>query len=149
MRLVSSVAAVAVLAFAAPAFAQDAAPAPAPQAPAAAPAEADSPEEAAFEAKADAFGESMEAMSTEMQTAAAQTDKAKATTDLDAIQARYQPQVDAFAADLLAFAGSQGAPQDQVEAAAQQIKTIPAMVRSKIEQAAVAPAAPAASATPE
>ncbi len=145
MRLLSSVAAVALIALAAPAFAQEAS-APAPQAPAAAPApaaaEADSPEQAAFEARAEAFGKSMEAMSTEMQTAATQADKAKAKTDLDAIQARYQPDADSFADDLQTFAATQGAPADQIAMAAQQIKTIPAMMRADIEQKSAEAAAP-------
>ena len=50
--------------------------------------------------------------------AAAQADKAKAKTDLDAIQARYQPEVDAFAQELQAFAVTQGAPAEQMAAAA-------------------------------
>jgi hypothetical protein len=148
MRLLSSVAAVAVLALTTPAFAagQAAAPAPAPQAaPAPEPAEeADSPEEAAFEAKAEAFGQAMETMASEMQAAAAQADKTKAKADLDAIEAKYQPQVDAFAEDVQTFAVSSGqATTEQLAPAIQQIKGIPAEVRGKIDAAAAAPASAA------
>ncbi|WP_428153514.1 translation initiation factor IF-2 [Brevundimonas sp.] len=145
MRLLSSVAAVATLALTTPAFAAGQTPAPqAAPAPATAPApaeEADSPEEAAFEAKGEAFGEKMETMSDEMQAAAVQADKAKAKTDLDAIQARYQPEVDAFADEFQAFIVGQGGPADQIAVAAQRIKSVPAMVRTQAEQAAAAPAA--------
>ena len=147
MRLLTPLAAVAALAIAAPAFAQDAA--PAPQAPAAAAPEAPpTPEEAAFEAKGEAFGQRIEAMVTEMQTAAAQSDKAKAKTDLDGIQARYQPEVDAFATEFETFVTAQTAAsgQDasvQIAAVAQQIKTIPAQARAEAEAEANAPAAPA------
>lgn len=151
MRLLSSVAAVAVLALTTPAFAagQAAAPAPAPQAAPAPAQEADSPEEAAFEAKGEAFGERMEAMAEEMQAAATQADKAKAKTDLDAIQARNQADADTFADEFLAFVVSQGAPADQVGAAAQQIKAYPAMIRAKIEEAVAAAPAGAAPAQPQ
>ena len=90
-----------VLAFAAPAFAQDA-----PAAPPAATAEADA--EAAFEAKGEAFGARMEEMGAEMQAAvtAAGGDQAKATPALDAIVAKYQPEADAFAVELEAFIAS-------------------------------------------
>ncbi|ASE39709.2 hypothetical protein [Brevundimonas vesicularis] len=151
MRLLSSAAAVAVLALTTPAFAAGQAAAPAPQAaPAPEPAEeADSPEEAAFEAKAEAFGQVMETMASEMQAAAAQADKTKAKADLDAIQAKYQPQVDAFAEDVQTFAVSSGqATPEQLAPAIQQIKGIPADVRGKIDAAVAAPAA-SAPATPQ
>ena len=150
MRLLSSAAAVAVLALTTPAFAAGQATAPAAPALQAAPApepaeEADSPEEAAFEAKAEAFGQAMETMASEMQAAAAQADKTKAKADLDAIQAKYQPQVDAFAEDVQTFAVSSGqATPEQLAPAIQQIKGIPADVRGKIDAAAAtAAAAPA------
>lgn len=151
MRLLSSAAAVAVLALTTPAFAagQAAAPAPAPQAAPAPAQEADSTEEAAFEAKGEAFGERMEAMAEEMQAAATQADKAKAKTDLDAIQARNQADADTFADEFLAFVVSQGAPADQMGAAAQQIKAYPAMIRAKIEEAVAAAPAGAAPAQPQ
>lgn len=82
-------------------------------------------------------------MAAEMQAAAAQSDKAKAKTDLDALQARYQTETDAFVAEMQIFAAGQGAPADQLAAAATQIKAIPAMVRAQVEQAAAAPAVPA------
>ena len=72
--------------------------------------------------------------------AAAQADKAKAKTDLDALQARYQSQADTFAEELQTYAVAQGAPADQMAMAATQIKSIPAMVRAKAEEAAAAPA---------
>ena len=84
----------------------------------------------------------METMATEMQAAAAQADKAKAKTDLDALQARYQSQADTFANELQTYAVAQGAPADQMAMAATQIKSIPAMVRAKAEEAAAAPAQP-------
>jgi hypothetical protein len=150
--------AVAALALAAPAFAQTApAPAPAPQAaPAPVAQDAESPEEAAFEAKADAFGQRMETMQHELQAAAtaAGADAAKKKTDLDAIQARYQPEADAFAVDLQNFVQTAVAmvPEDQragaaaqIEAAVPQIRGLPAMIRGQVEQPQPAPVpAPAA-----
>ena len=142
MRSLSSVAVVAILALSGPALAQ-ARPQAAPDAPqqAAPPAaDEDSDAEAAFEAKGEAFGKSMETMASEMQAAAAQGDKAKAKTDLDALQARYQIETDVFAAEMQTCAAAQGVPADQMAAAATQIKSIPAMVRAQVEQAAAAPA---------
>lgn len=143
-------AASAVFAFAAPAFAQDA-PAPAPAAPAAPATE--SPEEAAMEAKGEAFSTRMQQMATEMQTAvtAAGSDSAKANTDLDAIVARYQPEADAFATDLEGFITAQSATataEEQAQAAQMgpamvaQIKGIPAMIKSQILAAGAGAAAP-------
>jgi hypothetical protein len=136
VRLASSLAAALILA-AAPGFvsAQTA-----PAAPAQAPAQAPAADEAAFEARAEAFGKTIQTMMTEMQAAAAQTDKAKAKTDLDALQARYQPEIDAFAAEVQTFASAQGATADQLAAADAEIKAIPTMVRAQIEAAAAAPA---------
>ena len=136
-----------VLAFAAPALAQEA-----PPAPAAAPA-AD-PAEAAFEAEAEAFQARMETMGAEMQAAmtAAGGDSAKANTDLDAIVARYQPEADAFAASFEAFFAIKlaEAPEEQRGQMTQigpmvsgQIKGAPAMVKMQMLQAAAAPAAAA------
>ena len=82
-------------------------------------------------------------MAAEMQTAAAQSDKAKAKTDLDALQAKYQGEVDAFADDVQTFAATQAAPADQIAVAVQQIKGVPAMVRAQIEAAAAPSPAPA------
>lgn len=142
----------AALTFAAPAFAQTA-PAPAPQA--AAPADdedATSPEEAAFEARADAFGEHMQAMMQEMQAAVAadSADAAKKKADLDAIQAKYQPEVDAFVTALQGFAGKEiaAAPEDKkaemqakLDQGLPQLRNLPAMMRAQLEGAAAAPAA--------
>lgn len=149
LRLI--LAASAVLAFAAPAVAQDA-----PAAPPA--AEAVDPAEAALEAKADAFGGRMAVMAEEMQAAitAAGGDTAGAGPALDAIQARYQPEADAFADELKVFLEAQAAnaPTEEertqaaagISAAVPVIKGVPAMVRGQVEQsvaaAAAAPAAP-------
>lgn len=76
--------------------------------------------QAAFQAKADGFGQRIQTMAEEMQQAvtAAGADTAKRDADLDAIAARYQPEVDSFANDLRAFVDSQaaGLPADQAEA---------------------------------
>ena len=137
-----------VLAFAAPAFAQDA-----PAAPPAATAEADA--EAAFEAKGEAFGARMEEMGAEMQAAvtAAGGDQAKATPALDAIVAKYQPEADAFAVELEAFIASQmvNVPEEQrAQMAAMgpmisaQVKGAPGQARDQALASMTAAAAPAA-----
>lgn len=138
-------AASAALAFAAPAFAQDT-----PSAPPA--AEATSPEEAALEAKANVFEGRMRAMAAEMQTAATAVgaDPARRTADLDAIEARYQPEAEAFAAELEAFLNAEAAktPDEAkkaelaaaVSGAVPAIRGIPAQVRAAMAQAAAAPA---------
>ena len=148
MSLRTALAAAAVLALAAPGFAQEA-PAADPAAAAAAQAEA------AFEARAEAFQEAMGTMQDEMQTAmtAAGADRAKANADLDAIAARYQPQADAFANELDAFITSQ-LPVMPPEAQAQmaqmgpmlrgQIIGAPATIKAGLIQQAAAAAAPAA-----
>ena len=139
-------AAAAVLALAAPAVAQEAPPAP----PA---AEAADPAGAAMEARGQAFGVRMEAMGAEMQAAitAAGGDPAAAAGALDAIVARYQPEADAFAAELKTFLEAQSAtaPEEgraEMAAAAAAvvpvIQGVPAMVREQISQAALAPATP-------
>lgn len=153
-RLLSAAVAVVALAAAVPAVAQQPQPAPQAAPQAAEPAdEADaaSPEEAAIEAAGEAFGARMEAMSQEMQAAAtaAGADKDKAKADLDAIQARYQPDADAFAATLTEFIRGQVGvvPEDQragmqtaLEQVGPTITGIPARVRAEVEQAAAAPA---------
>ena len=140
-------AASAVLAFGAPAFAQDAPPAP-PAAPA-----IDAAAQAAFEAKGEAFEAAVGQMTSEMQAAAtaAGADTAKANADLDAIAARYQPLADAFADDLEAFIASQ-LPAMPAEAQAQmaqmgpmmraRITGVPAATKAGVLQAAAAPAGP-------
>ncbi len=145
MSLRTALAAAAVLALATPAFAQDA-PAADPVAAAAAQAEA------AFEARAEAFQQAMRAMQGEMQTAltAAGTDQVKANTDMDAIAARYQPQADAFAAELDAFITSQlpvMPPEEQAQMAQMgpmlrgQITGAPVSIKAGLIQAAAAAAA--------
>jgi hypothetical protein len=142
-------AASAVLALGAPAFAQTA-----PVAPAAPAADAVDPAEAALNAKGEAFGARMQAMGAEMQAAitAAAGDKAAADTALDAIVARYQPDADAFSAELKAFFDAKAATATEEEKAEMAtavstllptIQGVPAMVRGQMEQAAAAPAAPA------
>lgn len=140
--------AAAALAFAAPAFAQEA---PAADPAAAAAAEA----EAAFEARAEAFQQAMGTMQGEMQTAlrAAGADHARASVDLDAIAARYQPQAEAFAAELDAFVTSQLSvmpPEAQAQMAQMgpmlraRITGAPATIKAGLLQAAGAAAAPGA-----
>lgn len=139
-----------VLAFAAPALAQQAPAAPA--APAA--AQAADPEDAAFEAEAEVFQGHINAMTAEMQAAAAAAgaDSAKASADLDAIAARYQPHMDSFAAAFEAFFASKlaEAPEEERAQMAQmgplilgQIRTAPALAKAQIlhPTAAAAPAA--------
>lgn len=143
----------AVLTLSAPAFAQTApTPAPAPQA---APAEpTTTPEEAAFEEKAEVFSSHIQTMAGEMQAVvtASGSDAAKKKADLDAIQAKYQPEVDAFATELEAFAGTEiaAAPEDKraemqakLTAGMAQLRSLPAMMRAQMEQAAAAAPAPA------
>jgi hypothetical protein len=148
MSLRIILAASAVLAFAAPAFAQDA-----PAAPAA--ATADTEAQAAFEAKGEAFGARMEAMGGEMQAAitAAAGDQASAATALDVIVAKYQPEADTFATELEAFIASQmaSAPEEQRAqmtamgpVISAQVKGAPAQMRAQAlaSMTAAAPAAP-------
>lgn len=116
-------------------------------------AEAQAPGEAEFEARAEAFGQRIQAMGQEMQAvvAAAGSDTARRDADLDAVEARYQPDVEAFATALEVFVDRQAAaaPQDQragmtagVAEALPQIRAIPGQVRAQI----VAAAAPSAAA---
>ena len=142
----------AALATAAPAFAQTA-PAPAP-----APANAAAPaalEDAEFDAKAEAFGQRMQTMQTEMATVISNTagDTARRDRELDAIVARYQPEADAFAGAVEAFAAGQAAmmPADQQAAiqariaeALAQVRGVPNQIRTAlVSAAAAAQAAPA------
>ncbi|RZJ05600.1 MAG: translation initiation factor IF-2 [Brevundimonas sp.] len=140
-------AASAVLALGAPAFAQEAAPAP-PLAPA-----IDPEARAAFEAKGRAFEAAVEAMTRDMQTAltAAGGDTAKAHADLDAIATAFQPQADAFADELDAFLIAQRPsmpPETQAQMAQMgpalqaQIRGIPAAAKTGVLQAAAAAATP-------
>lgn len=136
-------AAVAVLAMAAPAFAQTA-PAPTtPAAPAAAPTEAD------LQTAGEAFGADMQAMSAELTAAktAAGTDTAKASAEADAIVAKYQPKADAFATLVSAFVATQPLPpgaQAQIDAGLATIRDTPNKVRQGVMAApAATPPAPA------
>lgn len=153
MRLTTFAVSAAILTLsAAPAFAQDAAVVTATPDASVEAESAASPDEAAFEARAEAFGQGIAAMAEEMQAAiaAAGADTAKKTADLDAIQSRYQSSADTFAADLQTFVAAQAATRPAEEAAEMtegldgalvQIRGVPAQV----EQAATAaPAAPAA-----
>lgn len=153
MSLRIVLAAAAVLAFAAPAIAQEAPPAP----PA---AEAKSAAEIAFEAKGEAFQARMEQMQTELERAitGAGSDQAKGMADVDAIIARYQPEVDTFITDFEAFIDSEAAtaPDEATRAQLEGAKTgvraalssLPAQIRAGAEAAltaqATAAAAPAA-----
>ena len=151
LRLV--LAASAVLAFAAPAIAQEA-----PAAPPA--AEAKSAAELAFEAKGEAFQARMEQMQAELESAvtAAGSDQAKGMADVDAILARYQPEIDGFVADFETFIDAEAAAETDETKRAQMtgakagiraaLSGLPAQIRAGAQAAlaaqAAAPAAPAA-----
>ena len=77
-------------------------------------------------------------------------DAAKKKTDLDAIQAKYQPEVDAFVDAVQAFADKEiaAAPADkkaqmqaELDQGLPQMRNLPAMMRAQFEGAAAAPAA--------
>ena len=151
LRLI--LAASAVLAFAAPAIAQEA-----PAAPPA--AEAKSAAELAFEAKGEAFQARMEQMQAELESAvtAAGSDQAKGMADVDAILARYQPEIDGFVADFETFIDAEAAAETDETKRAQMtgakagiraaLSGLPAQIRAGAQAAlaaqAAAPAAPAA-----
>lgn len=151
LRLV--LAAAATLAFAAPAFAQEAAPA----APAVTAAPAQSPEEVAFEAKGMAFEAETRQMGVELQAVMedAALDAATKKSRTNAILDRYEPKFDAFAGELESFLRAtaalpeRAAQKDEILAAAEaapaQLRGAPAQIRASIDQALTAPAAPAAS----
>ena len=109
------------LSFATPAFAQQAS-GTAPPALSAAQAKA------AFEARGQAFQQSLATMQGEMQTAltAAGADHAAANANMDAILVRYQAQAAAFANELDAFVVSQ-LPTMQPEAQAQMVQMVPTL----------------------
>ena len=139
MRLATLATATAALALmAAPALAQEA-PA-APPAPAAAPAP--SAAQAAVEAEAQKFEAGVEQMQGELIAlrTAAGADTAKYQADSQAVLARYQPQADAFADALAAFAAdpASGVPaeaQAQIAQGVTQIRSVPTMMRDQIGQA--------------
>lgn len=132
-----------------------------PPAPAEATAPPPSAEQLAFQTRADAFGAMIQTMAQEMQDAvtAAGPDAVKRDADLDAVEARYQPQVDEFIAALQTFVDGQAAalPADQAEGmragmttALPRIRSVIPTVRAQIEQGADAPAPPPApAAAPE
>lgn len=140
------------------ALAQEAS-APAP-APVEAQAEVSDTAEAEFQVRAEAFGGRMQAMAEEMQGAitSAGADAAKRTADLDAIEVRYQADVDDFALALEAFVSRQAAAAPEAERAAMtasigaalpQIRSYPRQIRTQVETAAArADAAPAQPAAP-
>lgn len=130
----------AALIAASPTLAQETAPPPPPASDTAA-------AEAAIEARAEAFEGRIRQMGEEMGAAitAAGPDRAKRTADLDAIQARYQPEMEAFASELEAFvlpqiaampADEQAGARTGFEAGMAQIRGLPAMVRAQAEQSA-------------
>ena len=151
LRLI--LAASAVLAFAAPAVAQEA-----PAAPPA--AEAKSAAEIAFEARGEAFQARMEQMQAELETAitGAGPDQTRGMADVDAILARYQPEIDGFITDFEAFIDAEaGAEPDETKRAQMTgakagvraaLSGLPAQIRAGAQAAltaqATAPAAPAA-----
>ena len=99
--------------------------------------------EAEFDAKADAFAARMQTRAGEMQMAAidAGDDAAKKDADLDAIEARYQPEVEAFARVVETFVNAQaaGAPPEQrasidstIAAAVARVRAYPQQVRTQV-----------------
>ena len=142
----------AMLAFAAPALAQEAA--PAVPVVSAAPAKTPSPAEVEMEAKAEAFQARMESLQTEL-TAVVDGpdggDEAKRLADADVILARYQPDFDAFATTFEAFLDTQLAAatadderQELTEARAKigpAIRGISPQIRLAVQQAIAAKAA--------
>lgn len=151
-RLTLAAAAAVFAVCAAPAVAQDAAPA----APAVTAAPAMSPEETAFEAKGVAFEAESRQLGVELQAVMedASLDAATKKTRTDAIITRYEPRFEAFAGELESFLRAmaarpeRAAQKDQILAAAEaapaQLRAVPAQIRTSIEQALAAPAAPAA-----
>ena len=156
-------AASAALAFAAPAIAQDAPAAP-PAAAAEAPAEVPSAAELELEAKGEAFKARMALMQGEVEAAivGAGSDQAKGMADVDAVLARYQPDIDGFIAAFDAFIDAETAGEadeatkTEMQGAKATMRTalggIPDQFRSAARSAlaaqAAAPAAPAAAPAP-
>lgn len=152
LRLI--LAASAALAFAAPALAQNA-----PAAPPA--AEAKSAAEIAMDAKGEAFGVRMDQLQTELAAAvtAAGADQVKGMADVDAILARYQPDIETFMNDFDAFIDEMAAAEQDETKRAEMANAkvgvraalggLPAQMRAGAEialqaqaTAAAAPAAP-------
>lgn len=112
------------------------------------------PGEAEFEASAEAFGAKMAAMQQEMQAALAEAggDAARQAASLDAVEARYQPDAEAFATALETFMNGQAAAAPEAERAGilaglaqalPQLRAVPRLVRTQVEEAAAQAAAPA------
>tara|TARA_R110002124_G_scaffold269426_1_gene437326 strand:+ start:785 stop:1228 length:444 start_codon:yes stop_codon:yes gene_type:complete len=118
----------AALALAAPALAV-AAPQAAPAA-----AEAKSPEEIAFEARADAFKARMEQMQSEFGAAIGEAhgDEARGMAAVDAVLARYQPDITSFLNDFDQFIDTQIATNPD-ETAHQALIAAKAAVRQSLE----------------
>lgn len=125
----------------------------APPAPPAAAAPAPSPEEAAMQAKGQAFQASMESISGELEAVLTDSTKTNAakTAEANAIIDRHVPEINAFAADLEAFLRGMA---DKPENAAQRedilnaantapaaLRSIPEQMRAGVAQALTAPAA--------
>ncbi|WP_332657091.1 hypothetical protein [Brevundimonas sp.] len=151
LRLI--LAASAALAFAAPALAQDA-----PAAPPA--AEAKSAAAIAFEARGEVFQTRMAQMQGELEAAVtgAGADQTRGMADVDAIIARYQPEIDGFIVDFETFIDAEAAAETDETKRAQMtgakasvraaLSGLPAQIRAGAQTAltaqATAPAAPAA-----
>lgn len=126
----------------------------APAAPAAAAAPALTEDQIAEQGEA--FGEAIEAMVEEMSEAVETAGGvAQAKTQLDVIQARYQPAADAFADTLTKFIDQQAAVlpaearagMEQARGAIGIVRGAPAMARTQFEQAQAAGAAAGAAAS--
>ncbi|MBW8303777.1 MAG: hypothetical protein K0M78_07515, partial [Brevundimonas sp.] len=160
MSLRIILAASAVLAFATPVVGQEA-----PAAPAAPPAaEPKAAADRAFEAKGEAFQARMAQMQTELEAAitAAGSDEARGLADVDAILARYQPEIEGFIVDFETFIDAEAAAETDEAKRAQMtgakagvraaLSGLPARIRTSAQTALTAQAAaaqtPAAPAPP-
>ncbi|WP_296819034.1 translation initiation factor IF-2 [Brevundimonas sp.] len=138
MSLRTALAAIAVLACASPALAQETPAQPT------APERQPTAEELAMQAAAEAFDGRMQAMGAELQAVMtdASTSSAQKTASVDSILGVYTPEINAFADQLVAFLNSMAAqttdPQEQAAlqqasvAADANIRGIPDQVRSSV-----------------
>ena len=150
MRLLTPLAAAAAFALAAPAFAQTTPPAP-PAAPAAAPTT--SPEEAAMEAKGQAFEAVMNQMNAELEAILKDESKSAeaVTTETNAVLDRHTADITTFAHEVETFIKAEAAKpehaaqKDEMIAGAAQahqaIASIPGQIRTGVQQALAARAA--------
>lgn len=150
MRLLTPLAAAAAFALAAPAFAQTTPPAP-PVAPAAAPTT--SPEEAAMEAKGQAFEAVMNQMNAELEAILKDESKSAeaVTTETNAVLDRHTADITTFAREVETFIKAEAAKpehaaqKDEMIAGAAQahqaIASIPGQIRTGVQQALAARAA--------